>query len=193
MIFNYFDMVYYINLNSRPDRREQFERRATEAGISQFIRFPAIHLSMEEANALPNITKHDGDDNRHLKVSSSLSHFAVIADAKKCGYESILIFEDDAVFVDEFEEKIKPVVDELKEITDWDLVYFGVVRNRSSSTAPIPVWMSRNIFARLTVCGVFMPPRFIVGSLTKCWQVIPRTPTPWIYSTFTIHPTSANT
>jgi hypothetical protein len=29
------------------------------------------------------------------------------------------------VFVDEFEEKIKSVVDELKEITDWDLVYFG--------------------------------------------------------------------
>jgi hypothetical protein len=86
MILDLFDMAYYINLNSRPDRREQFERRAMEAGINQFIRFPAIALTLEEANALPNITKHDGDDNRHLKVSSSLSHFAVIADAKKRGY-----------------------------------------------------------------------------------------------------------
>jgi GR25 family glycosyltransferase involved in LPS biosynthesis len=125
MILDHFDMAYYINLDSRPDRREQFERRAMEAGIDTFIRFPAIALALEEANAFPNLTKHEGDTKRHRKLSCSLSHFAVIQEAKTRGYESVLIFEDDAVFVDDFANRVRPYIEELQTILDWSLLYFG--------------------------------------------------------------------
>lgn len=127
MIFDTFDACYYINLNSRPDRKEIFEVRACIAGIplDSLIRYPAVQLGEAEAMKLPKLTKYDGDTNWYLKLSSSLSHYNIIKEAKEKGYNSVLIFEDDAVFVDNFEERVKPFLKELREALHWDILYFG--------------------------------------------------------------------
>ena len=126
MIFNAFvDVIYYINLDSRPDRRALFEARVMKAGIDQVIRFPAIHMDAAQVDAIPGLVKHEGDVNRHQKVSSCLSHYNVVKEAKERNYKAVAIFEDDAVFCEGFAEKIGPYMDELNGMTDWDIAWLG--------------------------------------------------------------------
>ena len=117
-----------MNLDSRPDRKVLFEERAKQAGIHNPLRCPSpcVTRSYEEVDALVGgVANTPTDDTRHLKISSSLSHYACIQDAKEHGYEQVLIFEDDAVFESNCESLMAPYVEELKTVKDWDLLYFG--------------------------------------------------------------------
>jgi GR25 family glycosyltransferase involved in LPS biosynthesis len=116
----YFDAVYYINMDSRIDRKEKFEKVASELNIPA-IRFSAITAKDEEA--LPLYPGHN-DPRRKYKMGCTLSHQAIIQIAKNNGYQNCLIFEDDCIFLDKYVEKIQQCVDELKNI-DWSLFYLG--------------------------------------------------------------------
>lgn len=72
--------VTYINLDSRPDRKENAEKELSKLGIIQFERFKAIKL-----------------DNGAL--GCSMSHLKCIENAKKNDYPWIMICEDDIVFI----------------------------------------------------------------------------------------------
>lgn len=79
--------AFYINLDSRTDRREQFERECVKMGI-QVERFPAI---VRTPGAL----------------GCAHSHRAVLQLARSRGYPSVIIFEDDfecLVSRDEFDD-----------------------------------------------------------------------------------------
>jgi glycosyl transferase family 25 len=71
--------ITYINLDSRPDRKEHVEKEFKKLGITKFERFKAIQL---ENGAL----------------GCSMSHLKCIENAKKNGYEYIMICEDDIEF-----------------------------------------------------------------------------------------------
>jgi glycosyl transferase family 25 len=117
---DYFDEVYYINLDYREDRRKLFEERSSSIGINA-KRFSGI---------VPNEGEHDKiesnklDSRRKWKVGCTLSHQAIIQIAKDSGLQNVLIFEDDCIFLDGFEEKAQKCVNDLKNI-EWDLMYFG--------------------------------------------------------------------
>jgi len=49
--FDFFDKIYYINLDSRIDRREKMEEQLNKLGITA-ERFPAITLTEEQNNHL---------------------------------------------------------------------------------------------------------------------------------------------
>lgn len=119
------DAVYYINLDKRTDRKEQFEARAMEAGFDQLIRYPAISLTKDQARAIPGLLEYQGDDNFHLKLSSARSHQNVIREAKTRNYEAVAIFEDDAVFCSGFKEKFPVYLAELEKMDDWDIAWLG--------------------------------------------------------------------
>lgn len=70
-----FEDAYYINLDRRPDRREEMETELLKLGISA-TRFPAIDMEYGPTGCI-------------------LSHLAVIKDARDRGLKSVLIFEDD--------------------------------------------------------------------------------------------------
>jgi len=70
-----FGGVFYINLDRRPDRREEIEEELEKLGIYA-ERFSAIDLA-------PGI------------VGCGYSHLAVIKLAKERNYKNVLIFEDD--------------------------------------------------------------------------------------------------
>jgi len=53
----------------------------------------------------------------------ALSHRQLFHRAKRHALESILIFEDDVVFCEDFIEKISPILTELRTC-DWDIFYF---------------------------------------------------------------------
>ena len=72
--------VFYINLASRPDRKQHVEAQLTSIGITDFKRFNAIKL--------PNGA-----------LGCSLSHLKCLETAKAEGWSHLLIVEDDILFL----------------------------------------------------------------------------------------------
>lgn len=95
--------VLYINLESRRDRREEFEAECARIGI-QPERFPAI--------------VHP----KGPSLGCSASHLQVLKLARERGLPSVLVFEDDFTFLVSKEE-FQCVLDSLP--TDYDVVMLG--------------------------------------------------------------------
>ena len=76
-------MIYYINLDHREDRKQQFLDQMNKVGINQnkIIRIPAIYK------------KSQGN------VGCSMSHVKAMETFIKSNYENCIIFEDDFEFV----------------------------------------------------------------------------------------------
>jgi GR25 family glycosyltransferase involved in LPS biosynthesis len=116
----YFDDVYYINLDYREDRRKLFEQRSLDTGINA-KRFSGI---VPEDGLYDKIESNQKDTRRKWKVGCTLSHQAIVREAKERGLGNVLIFEDDCIFLDGFITKAQLCVNDLKE-QEWDLMYFG--------------------------------------------------------------------
>lgn len=96
-------MAFYINLDSRTDRREQFEVECQRMGI-HVERFPAIV---------------------HPKggcLGCTASHLQVVKNARERGDPYVMVFEDDFEFLVSKEE-FENVLASLPE--DYDVVMFG--------------------------------------------------------------------
>jgi hypothetical protein len=124
MILNYIDKAYYINLDYRTDRRDEFEKRVSELGIP-VERFEAVRFAENELNNPFN------DKDWHKKMGCAYSHLNLIKLAKEQGLKNVWIFEDDCKFVDGFVEKAQKCIDELKGL-EWDVFYFGGEPNRKA-------------------------------------------------------------
>ena len=98
---DFFEDSYYINLNHRIDRKELFEKRSREVGITA-NRFSAIEPREEDCPLLPSSV---GETRRKYKVGCSLSHQGIIKIAKERNLENVLIFEDDCIFLENFENE----------------------------------------------------------------------------------------
>jgi len=119
MIFDYFEKAFYINLEKREDRKNLFEKRIAKFNLN-IERFNAITLpDYQETNPY-----FKNSPQRNQKIACSLSHLTIINTAKQFGWRNVLIFEDDCVFVDDFDKKIVPYINELKN-KDWYLFYMG--------------------------------------------------------------------
>lgn len=95
----FFDIVKYINLDKRTDRKEQCEAELNRVGLVA-ERFRA----------------YEGD-NKHLAFNKS--QWNCLNECK--GYKSILILEDDVVF-----KNLDHLLQALSELPfDWDVIYFG--------------------------------------------------------------------
>jgi GR25 family glycosyltransferase involved in LPS biosynthesis len=116
-----FDEVYYINLNKRVDRREQFENEIKKNNIKA-IRFEAI-----DVDDIKTAGEH-----KHLaesalpRVAVMSSHMAIWKDCYNRGVKSVLIFEDDATFVDDFNLKLNDILKTLPN--DYDIIHFDYNR-----------------------------------------------------------------
>ncbi len=122
-----------INLDRRPNRWQEMQRKFEQHGIHSVQRFSAL----------------DGDD---LKIPANwmhtpgaygclLSHLQVVREARQRGLPSVLIFEDDVVFDDQLETKLEACIEELP--SDWDMLFFGALHKDE------PTKVSENI-ARIT-------------------------------------------
>jgi GR25 family glycosyltransferase involved in LPS biosynthesis len=125
--FDFFDKIFYINLDSRTDRRKLMEEQFQRFGIKA-ERFPAVSLTKEDNDDLVARGCKFYDDERpeyapRIK-SCTLSHLTILFRAKIMNYKNILIFEDDAV-IDEgvFENLSKCIID--LEKVDWGIFYLG--------------------------------------------------------------------
>jgi GR25 family glycosyltransferase involved in LPS biosynthesis len=106
-INDYFDKVVVINLDKRTDRLEKISKQLDELGIV-FERFSAI----------------DGTGKNPI-IAGRDSHVEVW---KQNLGKKVLILEDDAYFVEGFQERFDEVIQTLPE--NWDVFYLGVLLDK---------------------------------------------------------------
>ena len=106
-INDYFDKVVVINLDKRTDRLEKITEQLNDLGIT-FERFSAI----------------DGTGKNPI-IAGRDSHVEVW---KQNLGKKVLILEDDAYFVEGFQERFDEVIESLPE--DWDIFYLGVLLDK---------------------------------------------------------------
>ena len=102
----FFDKVVVINLDRRTDRMEKLDLQLKELDI-QYKRFSAVDAIKLNIDPI---------------VAGLRSHLQVIKD--NIG-RRVLVLEDDAYFVDNFDEKFEKVMQTLPE--DWDIFYLGAL------------------------------------------------------------------
>ena len=97
--------IFYINLETRNDRRNSIETQLTNIGLTNFERFNAIKVM-------------DG------RVGCTMSHIKCLEMAKERGYNHILICEDDTFFLDPklFKTQLTTF---LNNEHKWDVVLFA--------------------------------------------------------------------
>jgi GR25 family glycosyltransferase involved in LPS biosynthesis len=120
-INTFFDKIYLLNLDTRPDRLKTMKQRFKENGISNFTRFSAINGKDEQYNQHFNSLKGFFDSRGAYGVL--LSIYKILMNAIQNGYKKILIFEDDAVFHKNFTEIFNHQMNKLPEY--WKLLYLG--------------------------------------------------------------------
>jgi hypothetical protein len=101
-------MAYYINLDSRTDRREQFETECKRMEL-HVERFPAI--------------VHP----KGVALGCTASHLQVVKNARDRGHPCVMVFEDDFQFLVSKEE-FEHVLANLPE--DYDVVMLGYKATR---------------------------------------------------------------
>jgi glycosyl transferase family 25 len=114
-----------INLDRRPERWAQMQRKFAEHGIDGVRRMAAADGEKLER---PAHWTHTAGAYGCLR-----SHLDAVIDARRIGAESVLVFEDDVVFDHDLQEKFGRSIHELPD--DWDMLFFGALHKDD----PIPV------------------------------------------------------
>lgn len=117
MLQNYFDKVFYINLDKRVDRRTECEAEFNNHNIV------AERVSAVDADTLTDYSMYPHRYFKRGNYGLLLTNIRIFEEAKKNNYKSIVILEDDVKFIDNFNyyfEIIYPTVP-----LDWDILYLG--------------------------------------------------------------------
>lgn len=118
MLLNkFFPHKVCINLDRRADRWQRMQTEFARHGIEAIRRFSAADGS---TLTLPANWRHTAG-----AYGCLLSHVQVVQEARQQSHESVLIFEDDAVFDPELASKFPSFIEEVP--ADWDMLYFGAL------------------------------------------------------------------
>lgn len=110
------EKVYVVSLSRRKDRLDKFFSNLPKPWIYPKVEvFDAIDGQTETPPSWWGVGKGAWGCYR--------SHHSIIKECIKNRISSILIFEDDAIFDSDFNEKSKEVLDNLPN--DWEMCYFG--------------------------------------------------------------------
>lgn len=103
---DFFDKVIVINLDRRTDRMDKLAPQLEKLDI-QYERFSAVDGKKLDIDPI---------------VAGLQSHLQIM---KQIAGQRVLILEDDAQFVEDFNEKFEKVMQTLPE--DWDIFYLGAL------------------------------------------------------------------
>jgi len=127
---DYFDSVVVVNLDRRPDRMEQFL-----SGIPEDWPFgPVERVPAIDGKLCPGPRCWSPSDGGW---GCYRTHVRILEDALHAGVKRLLIFEDDATFIQDFAKRAGEYLDALPE--DWDMAYFGGEHLRLRNGRPIRV------------------------------------------------------
>lgn len=110
---DYFSKIYCINLDKRTDKYKDCLKE-----------FKKIDIEVERVSAIDGAPLFKPELNTKAGAYGLfLTNLKIIEDAIKNDYESILILEDDVMFIDNFNKLFNAKVDSLPD--DWHLFYLG--------------------------------------------------------------------
>lgn len=105
--FSEFDQIVCLNLEHDTGRWESMEKRFEQLRIADKVqRFPAVHTPEQH------------------HIGCTLSHRKIIERAARFGYESVLVFEDDAMMLSGAELFLSLGLKELQQ-KPWKILYLG--------------------------------------------------------------------
>jgi GR25 family glycosyltransferase involved in LPS biosynthesis len=121
-INEYFDRIFYLNMDKDTARNESILNQFNELNITNFERVVGVEL-----NDIPERTEYRNfikDDVKYIKgqLGCRASHLSAIQLAKLRGYSKILILEDDVLFLEDPSALLN--VNQWLH-NDWDMLYFG--------------------------------------------------------------------
>jgi len=117
--FKYFDKVYCINLESRPDRWQESVDAFASVGITNYERIPGVVASSGRVGCIRAICN---------SVEKALA----------AGYESVLICEDDIHFPRDPEHTNNKLNAALQQLpSDWDALYLGATLTDQFHARPV--------------------------------------------------------
>ena len=111
---DYFDHIYCINLNHRVDRWGDCVKQFDKYDI-EVERFSAVNGNEVIPNGVGKLLPGE--------VGVIRSNYNVIQDAKNNGYKNIVIFEDDVVLCEDFNERFD--LHYVNVPNDWRFLYMG--------------------------------------------------------------------
>ena len=127
---------FYINLDHRTDRSDEFLRELARVRLSGTQRIPGVLLTDEENE---KINREGGflwpADYNHLNSlvkaqrACALSHKEAVRKAKENGWKNVLIFEDDCIFIDDIKSELVKIEDFISKNDNWDMIFLGVSLN----------------------------------------------------------------
>jgi GR25 family glycosyltransferase involved in LPS biosynthesis len=106
-----------INLDRRLERWRQMQEKFYQHGIHSVRRFAAV-----DGETLEIPAQWPGTPGAY---GCLLSHLEVVREARRLALPAILIFEDDVVFDDQFEQTFSDYARQLP--ADWDMLFFGAL------------------------------------------------------------------
>ncbi|WP_319587634.1 hypothetical protein [uncultured Desulfobulbus sp.] len=112
--WNFFDKIYCITLESRPDRMREAKNQFALAGLDQRMEF--IVVIKDEANPERGIYQ---------------SHLRCLSLGLEAGARHILVFEDDVFFRDFSAERLHQACLFLQATSAWDAFFLGCLTNGS--------------------------------------------------------------
>ena len=123
------DKIYYINLDSRPDRNEHFlnQIKIHNIPINKVNRIIAIDgkkykFTKEELDLFKNVDYLNMDTKLNI-IGNQLSHYYIFKLMIQNNYKHIIICQDDIIFKKEFNKYIDEVVSNIP--SDAEIVHFG--------------------------------------------------------------------
>jgi GR25 family glycosyltransferase involved in LPS biosynthesis len=132
-----FDRCVVINLDSRPENLNGFrERTPTDWPFAPIERVPAFD-GWERIDEVP---AWYGRENRNKLAGAwgcFQSHLGIWKLSLADGLSNVLIFEDDAVFADNFTANALQFLEHVPE--NWDQIYFGGEHLHQNETPPVRV------------------------------------------------------
>jgi GR25 family glycosyltransferase involved in LPS biosynthesis len=106
------DETYIINLERRKDRAEHMSAEMKR-----------LDVSYKFFNAVDGQKLKEKTVASKAVVATVRSHIGVVKDAIEKGYEKIAVFEDDIIFCDDFDSRLRYYLDNIP--SNWDIMYLG--------------------------------------------------------------------
>jgi hypothetical protein len=139
LINTYFDRIYVLNLDRRPDRWDHMKKNLDKLGVYNYERFSATDGSQaphyqewKHYSKMP-LTRHELIRYKRKAIGSSGSwailkaSYRMLRDAKERGFKRILVLQDDLLFHKNFLAEFAKIPSYVKN--DWKLLYLGATQH----------------------------------------------------------------
>lgn len=133
---DFFEQIYWLNLDRRSDRRVMFERQAKRLG------FTAARVKAVDGQD-PKLSGKIRNGLRPGEYGCLCGHFSILRDAIERKCKSILVMEDDCILDERLNDKLPDLFKLVPPY--WEMLYLGGIHSKLDDTSKPPVRLHKNL------------------------------------------------